>query len=208
MKRSFLLSLIMSALCVGVAAQAKVRYSYAAQKAILPVELGQVYLGMPFAAFAKKFDLKPAEASARFGPIEVDTPYIKGPVTSIFFKVAGVDTDAAARALTPEAVTRKGEYGEFQEEVNRIDPTKVPPGAFVYEISVAFKPGFDLRAYSLKKYGPAKDVYKPTDIGHFYDLQWTKKTSDGLTWLIRFNEEPRTLQLIGVIKNTEWDPES
>lgn len=195
-------------LCQAMLAQMLPRYKYAAQKNFIPAELGQVYLGMALTDLAAKIDLTQAEADARYGPVEVTVPFEKGPVATLMFKVHGISPDDAAKCLRPEMVTRKGEFGDYETEINRLDPSKATIGAFVYEISVRYKKDFDLRGLVQKKYGPTKDAYKKGDNGHFYDLQWSKKTTDGLTSLIRYHEETRTLQLCGIIKGTEWSVDS
>ena len=53
-----------------VIAQKTPRYSYTAQKRFIPVELGQVYIGMPFKEFASKVDLRNAEANDRIEPLD------------------------------------------------------------------------------------------------------------------------------------------
>ena len=71
---------------------------------------------------------------------------------------------------------------------------------------VDFKPNFDLKNYTVKTYGTGGEVRKADDQYQLFDIQWTKKTSDGLAWLIRsFHEgDRRSLQLLGRIDGTEW----
>ena len=58
----------------------------------------------------------------------------------------------------------------------------------------------------LKTFGKNGTVRKSDDKFRFFDIEWTKKTSDNLLWLIRsFHEgEGRNLQLLGRIAGTEW----
>ena len=83
---------------------------------------------------------------------------------------------------------------------------KIPAKGFIYAMFVDFKKDFNLKNYAVKTFGTGGEIRKSDDESHFFDIQWTKKTSDGLTWLIRsFHEnDDRTLQLLGRIKGTEW----
>ena len=55
--KKFVFTLFILALSFSfAAAQAKTKFNYAAQKKLIPAELGKVYLGMPFDEFAKQFD--------------------------------------------------------------------------------------------------------------------------------------------------------
>jgi hypothetical protein len=83
---------------------------------------------------------------------------------------------------------------------------KIPAKGFVYAIYIEFKKDFDLKNYAVKTFGTGGDVRKPDDEYHLFDIQWTKKTSDGLTWLVRSFHEggDRTLQLLGRIDGTDW----
>ena len=57
----------------------------------------------------------------------------------------------------------------------------------------------------MKTFGEGADIRKPDDEYHFYDVQWVKKTSDGLQWLIRvFDQESKSITLIGRIDGTPW----
>jgi hypothetical protein len=205
------LALLAASAILNADAQSKAKYSYLSQKQNIPIELGKVYLGMPFAAFAKQINLKDARVNNRFEWLECTPPFVKGNVVGISFKVSGLSEDAAAKMI--HKVTRPGntENGdEYEEEVQMIDPAKISAktNGIVYEISVRYKKGFDLKAQALKMFGPAKekDIYKKGDEFHIFDIQWTKKTSDGLTTLIRYYQETNSIMLAGIIDKTEWDP--
>lgn len=180
------------------------KYSYEKQKELIPSELGQVYLGMPFSDLVKKIDLGKAEANADYGWLDISVPFVKENVIYLYLKAHGIEYDKREEFLKEETIKRKEGEDEWEEKINRVITGKVPVGSFVYELSVKFKEGFDLRNYCLKKFGDTKDVYQPGDQFHIYDLQWVKTTGDGLGWLIRYHESSRVLQLIGRISGTEW----
>jgi hypothetical protein len=205
-KSIFLLALLAFSF-TAVTAQA--RYNYASQKQFIPVELGKVYLGMPFADFARQIGLKECDIDNRFEWLECKEPFAKGGIESIVFKVHGLGEDEIAAMI--RKVTRPGKVengDEYEEEVQMLDAAKIPAKnkGIVYQINLQYKKGFALKTQALKMFGPARDVYKPGDQFHIYDMQWTKKTSDGLTLLIRYYEETNALMLAGIIDKTEWDP--
>ena len=189
-------------------AQPAPKFSYPAQKKFIPVELGQVYLGMPFKQFAAKINLKDVEADARFEPLELRVPYKKGNVTGVTVRIHGLTAEEKAAIVKPGRVKDKNDLGEeYERDGELLDVTKIPAKGFVYAMYISFKDDFDLKSYVTKMYGKPGDVYKKGDNGHFYDYQWTKKTPDGLTWLVRcYFNEGKSLQLLGRIKDTEWDP--
>lgn len=191
------------------AAQKKAKYSYAAQKNFIPAELGKVYLGMPFNEFAKQIDLSKADVGdTRFDWFQLTIPFEKGNVTKLTVKIAGLSEDDKKVILRRVTVKRKDASGEeYDEETDRLILDKIPSKGFVYAMYVIFKKDFNLKNYAIKTFGKNGEVRKPNDEYHFFDIQWTKKTSDGLTWLVRsFHEgDDRTLQLLGRIEGTEWD---
>jgi hypothetical protein len=189
-------------------AQPAPKFSYPAQKKFIPVELGQVYLGMPFKQFAGKISLKDVEADTRFEPLELRIPYKKGNVTGVAVRIHGLSAEEKAAIVKPGRVKDKNDLGEeYERDGELLDVTKIPAKGFVYAMYISFKDDFDLKSYVTKIYGKPGDVYKKGDNGYFYDYQWTKKTPDGLTWLIRcYFNEGKSLQLLGRIKDTEWDP--
>lgn len=190
-------------------------YNYDAQKAFIPEELGKVYLGMPFTEFVKNFDLSTSEAGDhRFGYLPFTVKVNRGNVEAVHVKVHGLTGEEQANVLVDDEVAETmnvdGEPTEpWMRKVKRVDAAKVPDKGVVYELTITFKPEFDQRAYVIKTFGDKGDVRKPDDVYHFYDIQWTHKTSDGLIWLVRsFHEgDSRDLRLIGRIDGTEWDPE-
>lgn len=204
---------ISSLFCVAIfvlasaaSAQRAPKYNYAAQKKLIPSELGQVYLGMPLRDFAKQIDLSRAEIEDdRFEEFTLQIPLDKGNVKGFTAKVAGFPVEDRGELLSEATVTRKTEDGEFEIEVKRLILNKIPAGAFVYSFAVTFKPEFDQKAWVTKTYGKGT-VRDPKDEYHFSDIEWVKTTSDGLTWLIRSLHEgnSRTLMLYGRIKGTEW----
>jgi hypothetical protein len=204
----FLLSLL--ALVVATQAQTKPKFSYAAQKKLIPVELGQVYLGMPLKDFATRVDLTKAEADDRYDWLQLDIPFAKGNVTSLTVRVHGLSMDEKASILHEVKAKKMGENGEeYEADVKRLKPGAVLSKGVVYSMYVGFKKDFDLKKHVNAVYGPG-EVRKADDEYHFFDTQWTKKTTDGLTWLIRafYEGDTRSLQLLGRIAGTEWDPEA
>ncbi len=206
MKKNIVLALLFTALMgIDCVAQSRPKFNYAAQKKLIPVDLGQIYLGMSFRDFAKMIDLKEAVASSRFGPLELNIPYSKGNIKNLTVRIHGLDEEETAAVTRKVIVVDKYEHGNIEREVQKLDIAKIPAKGFVYAIYILFNEDFDLKAWSMKTFGKPGDVYKEGDNGYFYDLQWTKKTADGLTWLIRcYYEENKSLQLLGRIKGTEW----
>lgn len=192
-------------------AQTKAKFNYAAQKNFIPKELGKIYLGMPFNEFAKEIDLKNADVGdTRFEWILLTIPFEKGNVKGLTVKVHGLNQDDKKAILRRETVVKKDDDGEeYEEEVDRLVIDKIPSKGFVYAIYIDFKRDFDLKNYAVKTFGKDGEIRKTNDEYHFFDIQWTKRTSDDLTWLIRsFHEgEDRTLQLLGRIDGTEWEIE-
>lgn len=193
---------------ISVSAQKTPKYSHAAQARFIPKELGRVYLGIPLRDLAKIYDLSKAEIEDdRFEALSIWIPLDKGNVTGFRIDVQGFDMELRETALRPDTVKRKGsEPGDiYESEIKRPIVDKIPAKAFVYAFYVTFKKEFDLRSFVVKTYGKG-NVRKPDDEYHFYDIEWTKKTSDSLLWLIRsFHEgDDRQLQLLGRIKGTEW----
>jgi len=212
MKFSKALLMILTSVLLASAANAQPapKFSYPAQKKFIPAELGQVYLGMPFKQFAAKINLKGVEANTRFEPLELRVPYKKGNVTGISVRIHGLSAEEKAAIVTPGRVKDKNDLGEeYERDGEVLDVTTIPAKGFIYAIYISFKDDFDLKSYVTKIYGKPGDVYKKGDNGYFYDYQWTRKTTDGLTWLIRcYFNEGKSLQLLGRIKDTEWDPMS
>jgi hypothetical protein len=185
----------------------KPKFSYLAQKKFVPVELGQVYLGMPFKAFAAKIPLKDVEADTRFEPLELRVPYKKGNITGLTVRIHGLSEEEKAAIVKPGKIKDKDESGEFERDGELLDVTKIPAKGIVYAMYINFKDTFDIKTWATKTYGKPSDVYKKGDNGYFYDYQWTVKTTDGLTWLVRcYFNEGKSLQLLGRIDGTEWDP--
>jgi len=208
MKSKIIFLVLLAAFCVTItSAQTKNKYSYLKQKQFIPAELGKVYLGMPFAEFAKQIDLKQAEVDNRYGWLEATLPFVKGNVESITFKVYGLDEEDYAKFIYKATTGKKTERNEdYEVETQMLDPAKIPAKGIVYEISLRYKKGFDLKSQAIKMFGATKDVYKKSDQNYFYDMQWIKKTTDGLVWLVRYYKETNALMLAGRIDKTEWDP--
>ena len=207
--KKFVFTLFILALSFSfAAAQAKTKFNYAAQKKLIPAELGKVYLGMPFDEFAKQFDLKNAEVGdTRFEWLELTIPVEKDTIQKLTVKIHGLKEDDKKAILRRETVNKKSDDGyEYDEEIDRLLIDKIPAKGFVYAMYVDFKPNFDLKNYAVKTYGAGGEVRQADDQYQLFDIQWTKKTSDGLAWLIRsFHEgDRRSLQLLGRIDGTEW----
>lgn len=189
-------------------AQTKTKFNYAAQKNFIPKELGKIYLGMPFDELAKQIDLKNSDVGdTRFDWFLLTIPFEKGNVSGLTLKIHGLSQEDKTKILRRETVKKIDDFGdEYETEVDRLIIDKIPAKGFVYAIYVDFKKEFDLKSFAIKTFGKDGEVRKPNDEYHFFDIQWTKKTSDGLTWLVRsFHEgDDRTLQLLGRIDGTEW----
>lgn len=209
MKKLAFASLIITSLSAVCFAQAKPKFNYAAQKQLIPAELGQVYLGMPLKDFAAKIDISKAEADDRYDWLQLDIPFAKGNVTSLTVRIHGLSEEEKAAILHEVKIKKKSDDGEvYDADVKQLKPGAVLSKGVVYSMYVGFKKDFDLKKFVTATYGPG-EVRKPDDEYHFYDTQWTKKTTDGLTWLIRafYEGDSRSLQLLGRIDGTEWDPE-
>lgn len=193
------------AICSVVASAQK--FSYSAQKKFIPTELGQVFLGMPFKQFTSKIQLDGAEADGRFDYLELTIPYKKGNISSLTIRVHGLNADEKAAIVKRGKVTDKNELGEeYERETDLLVASKIPAKGFVYAIYVGFNDKFDLKKWTAAAYGKPTDIHKPGDNGYFYDHQWSLKTTDRLTWLIRaYFKDGNSLQLLGRIKGTEWD---
>ena len=182
-------------------------YSYKAQKAFIPSDLGAVYVGMPFKDFAKAIDISKAEADTRFDFVSLAVPFKKGVIDGLSIRVGGLtraQIDQMKRTVEEEVKT---ETGSYTRRIEYIDPSKITGIGFVYAYYIGFSPDFDLKSWVIRTYGADGEVRKPGDEFHFFDVQWNnKKTSDGLVWLIRsFHEdEGKSLQLLGRISGTEW----
>ena len=206
--KNILVIAALAVLCTTASAQSKVKYSYAAQKRFIPAELGQVYLGMPFKAFAAKFDLSKANIDdTGRDSLRIEIPLSKGNITSLSVRIYGLTPKDTAQILRKETIDEKDDKGEieFSREVDRLIVSKIPSKGFVYAMYLDFKPNFDLKTYVIKMYG--KGTVRAKDDGYYFsDIQWTKKTTDGLLWLIRSMHESdsRSLQLLGLIDGTEW----
>lgn len=205
-----LLLIVMSFLVFSSAQAQKPKFNYLAQKKFIPIDLGQVYLGMPFKAFAAKIPLKDVEADTRFEPLELIIPHKKGNVTGLVVRIHGLSAEEKAAIVKPGKIKDKNDLGEeYERDAELLDVSKIPAKGFVYAMYISFKDDFDLKSYVTKTFGKPGDIYKKGDNGYFYDYQWTKKTTDGLTWLVRcYFEDRKSLQLLGRIDGTEWDPMS
>ncbi|MGD9588898.1 MAG: hypothetical protein AB7Q37_02465 [Pyrinomonadaceae bacterium] len=182
-------------------------YNYAAQKSFLPPDLGQVYLGMPLSAFASKIDISKAEADDRFDFLQLEVPFERGNIHGLTIRVHGLEREQMDAMLATETETRKNSDGtEYQVEMKRPRVSSIK-GGVVYSMYIAFKPGYDLRYWAQKAYGKG-DIRAKDDPYHIYDQQWVKRTGDGLGWLIRafYGEKGGSLQLLGRVPGSEWDP--
>ncbi|MBK9164490.1 MAG: HPF/RaiA family ribosome-associated protein [Acidobacteria bacterium] len=190
--------------------QSKPAYTYASQKAFIPAELGKVYLGMPLKDFAKAIDLAKAESDYRYSYLELVIPFAKGSVTGLRVRVHGLTPEQLEAIHTEETVKKKGENGdEYEATVKRLKISDIPAEAVVYSMYISFDKAFDLRKWAEKTYGKG-EIRAKDDEYYFYDQQWAKRSGDGLGWLIRafYEGEGRTLQLLGRVPGTEWDPEA
>jgi hypothetical protein len=211
MKNLVFASLVVAFFAAASFTQTKPKFNYAAQKRLIPAELGQVYLGMPLKDFAAKIDISKAEADDRFDWLQLEIPFAKRKTTSLTVRVHGLSPDEKASILHDVKVKKLGLNGEdYEAEVKQLKPgAALPAKGIVYSMYIDFKKDFDLKKHVNAIYGPG-EVRKKDDDYHHFDTQWTKKTPDGLTWLIRafYEGESRSLQLLGRIDGTEWDPEA
>jgi hypothetical protein len=208
MKKLLSISLLLVTLAAASFPQAKPKFTYAAQKQIIPADLGQVYLGMPLKDFAARIDISKAGADDRFDWLELEIPFTKGNVISLTVRVHGISMEEKAAILQEARVTKRGENGEvYEADVKQIKPGTGFSKGFVYSMYVGFRKEFDLKKYLDTQYGKGTER-AANDEYHFYDTQWVKKTPDGLVTLIRaFHKgDARSLQLLGRIDGTEWDP--
>ena len=211
-KKTLILTISFLLLAAGAAvAQTKaLPYSYNAQKAFVPADLGKVYLGMPLRDFAKQIDISKAESDYRFSYLELNIPFAKGSVTGLRVRVHGLTPEQLDAMHTEETVKKNGENGdEYEATVKRIKISDIPAEGVVYSMYVSFNEGFDLRKWAEKTYGKG-EVRAKDDEYYFYDQQWAKRSGDGLGWLIRafYLGKGKSLQLLGRVPGTEWDPEA
>lgn len=211
MKKSVLILAFLLLSFSVVNAQTKTKFNYQAQKSLIPAELGKVYLGMPLIDFAKAFDLRKAEVGdTRFEWLELRISIGKGNVETLTVRIHGLTADDKSNLLKRESLRKADQSGfEYDHEFDRLLVDKIPTNGFVYAMYIEFKADFDLKSYVIKTFGRDGEVRKADDEYHFFDIQWTKKTPDGLIWLIRsFHEgDSRNLQLFGRIDGTEWEIE-
>lgn len=205
MKKATLTIAMLTLLAAVHAAQTN--YSYSAQKGFIHKELGKVYLGMPFRELADEMVLnKAVVGDTRFDWLELTIPVNGKDIESVRMRIHGLSREEKAGMIMSETASG-GEEG-YDEDIDRIVVGKIPADhGFVYSMYVNFKPEFDLKSYAVKIFGKEGEVRKDDDPYHFFDIQWTKTSSDGLDWLIRSFHlgDKRELQLLGRIPDTEWD---
>ena len=177
-------------------------YAYSAQKAFIHKDLGKVYLGMKMTDFAEEVPLGKAEVTEmRFDYFEFKVPINKKAVESVRVRVHGLSRTDKAEMIITENNTDDEDF-----EVDRIVVGRIPKDAVIYSMYVSFQEKFKLKKYLAKAFGNGEDRI-PDDESHLFDTQWNKKTSDGLSWLIRafYLEGRRELQLLGRVPGSEWD---
>lgn len=209
MKKLAFASLIIASLSAVCFAQAKPKFNYAAQKKLIPADLGQVYLGMPLKDFAARIDISKAEADDRYDWLQLDIPFAKGNVTGLTVRIHGLSMDEKAAILHEVRIKKRSWDGaEYEAAVKQIKPGAVLSKGLVYSMYIAFKPDVDLKKYLDGLYGKGSERVAD-DPYHLYDTQWVKTTTDGLVTLVRafHKDEKKSLQLLGRIDGTEWDPE-
>lgn len=199
-----LLALTLAALQMPVHAQVKSKYNYVNQQKLLPAQLGAIFMGMDIKAFSQKIKLTTAEVDDSFEEFGIVIPFEKGSIKKLVVKFIGLSSEQKEALVKTEKLIEKGEYGDMEREVKRIVPGALMAAGLLYEISIFYKEGFDLKKYVVAKYGKPDAVYKKGDQYHFFDMQWGATSADKLSWLIRFHEETRVLQLAGRIPGSEW----
>lgn len=160
------------ALAASIAGQTKQAYSYDAQKKFIPVELGEVYLGMPFSELVKKFDFSRSDVSDyRFGYLPVTIPFEEGNVTKVYFEIHGLSESEIKPMLRSEKEIVKevddGKTFEFEKTFDRLDPTKAVDKGFLYVMTIYYKPEFNLKSHVIKTFGNNGTVREPDDEYHF-----------------------------------------
>jgi hypothetical protein len=178
-------------------------YRHDAQKKYIHKDIGNVYLGMPFRKFVQEFNLTRAVVGdMRFEWFELTIPLNTKKIESIRVRVHGISKQKLSRMVVSETISSD----DSETEIERLLLDRIPKEGFVYAMYIKFKPKFKLKSYALKTFGKGGLVRKADDPYHFYDIQWTKETADGLKWMIRsFHEgDNRELQLLGRIDDTEW----
>lgn len=213
-KKTLILAIAVTLMAAGavtlVDAQTKPAYSYTAQKAFIPADLGKVYLGMPLRDFVKQIDISKAESDYRYSYLELVIPFANGSVTGLRVRVHGLTPEQLEAIHKEETVKKKGENGdEYEATVERLKISDIPAEAVVYSMYISFDKAFDLRKWAEKTYGKG-EVRAKDDEYYFYDQQWFKRSGDGLGWLIRafYLGKGKNLQLLGRVPGTEWDPEA
>lgn len=201
---SFLAALIIMVSPITGTAQAKPKYNYASQQKLIPAELGVIFMGMDLKAFSQKIKINAAEIEGQFEELKLIIPFYKDNIEKIEVKFTGLGEEQKAKLVKTEKIIEKTEYGDLEREVKRISMPALMAAGKLYEIDIFFKETADLKKYVLAKYGKPAEVYKKGDQYHFFDMQWTKITSDKLVWLIRYYEETRALMLAGRISGSEW----
>ncbi|MBL7700776.1 MAG: hypothetical protein JNM14_00880 [Ferruginibacter sp.] len=200
----FVAAFIIMALPLTGKAQVKPKYNYASQQKLIPAELGVIFMGMDIKAFSQKIKINAAEAEDRFEELKLIIPFNKNNIEKVEVKFTGLGEEQKAKLVKTEKIVEKTEYGDLEREVKRISMPALMTAGKLYEIDIFFKEGADLKKYVVAKFGKPDEVYKKGDQYHFFDMQWTKITSDKLVWLIRYYEETRALMLAGRISGSEW----
>jgi len=185
-------------------AQVKNKYNYASQQKLLPSELGAIFMGMDIKAFSQKIKIATAEVDDKFEELSLEIPFEKRNISKLSVKFMGLTSQQKEALVKTEKVIEKGENGDMEKEVKRISASTLMAAGKLYEISIFYKEGFDLKKYVVEKYGKPDNIYKKGDEYHFFDMQWGKASADKLSWLIRFHAETRVLQLAGRIPGSEW----
>jgi hypothetical protein len=194
----------LAAIQITVHAQVSVKYNYTSQQKLLPTELGAIYMGMDLKAFSQKIKIAAAEVNDQFEELTLDIPFEKSNIKKLSVKFTGLTAEQKTALVKTEKIIEKGEYGDYEREVKHIVVPALMAAGKLYEIRIFYKEGFDLKKYVTAKYGKPDDVYKKGDDHHIFDMQWFKTSIDKLSWLIRFHEETKVLQLAGRIPGSEW----
>lgn len=185
-------------------AQVKSKYNYASQQKLLPSELGAVFMGMDIRSFSQKIKITTAEVDDQFEELSLEIPFQKAGISKLSVKFMGISGEKKETLVKTEHIVEKGAYGDVEKDVKRVDMSALKAAGQLYEISIFYEEGFNLKKYVLAKYGKPDTEYKKGDEYHFFDMQWGKSSADKLSWLIRFHAETRVLQLAGRIPGSEW----
>ncbi|MDH3494971.1 MAG: hypothetical protein OEM82_15570, partial [Acidobacteriota bacterium] len=148
MKKILLTIAIFAVLPAFLSAQGT--FNYAAQKSLIPKDLGKIYLGMTFKELADEIALgKAVVVNHRFEWLELLVPVKGKDVESVRIRIHGLSQEEKAVMLVSETASD----GDEDEDIERIVVSRIPKSGFVYAMYVEFRPDFNLKSWALRTYG-------------------------------------------------------